>query len=91
MGNSAGLNYKIDDEFKFYGKYICNVHIKDRIKHGKTIRLGNGNANFLKLFKNLKKIKYNRELILQTARSKNDQDIKEIKINLNYLKKFQNV
>ena len=91
VGNSAGLGYKIDDEFKFYGKYICNVHIKDRLKYGKTVRLGNGNANFLKLFKNLKKIKYNRELILQTARSKNDRHIEEIKINLNYLKKFHNV
>ncbi len=90
VGNSAGLDYKIDDEFKLYGSYIYNVHVKDRIKHGKTVRLGNGNANFLKLFKNLKKIKYNRELILQTARSKDNQDIKEIKINLDYLKKFHN-
>lgn len=90
-GNSAGLGYKIDDEFKFYGKYICNVHIKDRIKHGKTIRLGNGNANFLKLFKNLKKIKYSQDLILQTARSKSNQHMEEIKINLDYLKKFHNV
>ena len=91
VGNSAGLDYEIDDEFKFYGKYICNVHIKDRLMHGKTVRLGNGNANFLKLFKNLKKIKYNRELILQTARSKNNQHMKEIRINLDYLKKFQDV
>lgn len=90
VGNSAGLNYKIDDEFRFYGKYICNVHIKDRIKYGKTVRLGNGNANFLKLFKNLKKIKYNQPLILQTARSKNNRHIEEIRINLNYLKKIQN-
>ncbi len=90
VGNSAGLNYKIDDEFRFYGKYICNVHIKDRIKYGKSVRLGNGNANFLKLFKNLKKIKYNQPLILQTARSKNNRHVEEIKINLNYLKKIHN-
>lgn len=91
VGNSAGLNYKIDDEFRSYGKYICNVHIKDRLKYGKTVRLGNGNANFLKLFKNLKKIKYDRELILQTARSKNNRHSEEVKINLNYLKKIHNV
>ena len=91
VGNSAGLGYKIDDEFKIYGKYICNVHIKDRLKNGKTVRLGKGNANFIKLFKNLKKIKYNRDLILQTARSKNNRHLDEIKINLNYLKKFHNV
>jgi sugar phosphate isomerase/epimerase len=85
------LGYNIDDEFRIYGKYICNVHIKDRLKQGKTVRLGHGNANFLKLYKNLKKIKYNRELILQTARSKNNRHLEEIKINLNYLKKFHNV
>ncbi len=90
VGNSAGLGYKIDDEFRFYGKYIYNVHIKDRFKYGKTVRLGQGNANFLKLFQNLKKIKYSRELILQTARSKNNRHLEEIKINLKYLKKFHN-
>jgi len=91
VGNSASLNYKMDDEFKFYGDYICNVHIKDRLKYGKTVRLGCGNVDFLKLFKNLKKIKYKRVLILQTARSQNNQHMDEIKINLDYLRKFQNV
>ena len=90
IGNSAGLDYKIDDEFKYYGKYIYNVHIKDRIKFGKTVRLGNGNANFLKLFRNLKKIKYVGNLILQTARSEKNRHLKEIEINLDYLKKFHN-
>ena len=90
VGNSAGLDYEIDDEFRFYGKYIYNLHIKDRVKFGKTVRLGNGNADFIKLFKNLEKIKYTKNLILQTARSNNNRDIEEIKINLDYLKKFHN-
>tara|TARA_B100000989_G_C19530264_1_gene469257 strand:- start:1443 stop:2267 length:825 start_codon:yes stop_codon:yes gene_type:complete len=90
-GNSAGLDYNIDDEFNCYGDYIYNIHIKDRIKYGKTVRLGNGNVNFLKLFKNLKKINYKRELILQTARSKTEKHMSEIKINLKYLKKFHDV
>jgi len=88
VGNSAALNYDIDDEFRCYGKYISNIHIKDRVKNGKTIRLGQGNANFLKFFKNLKKIRYKETLILQTARSKNNQHMSEIKINLNYLRQF---
>ena len=58
------------------------------MKNGKTIRLGHGNANFLKLFKNLRKIRYKKVLILQTARSKNNQHMNEIKMNLNYLRKF---
>ena len=65
--------------------------IKHRLKYGKTVRLGNGNANFLNFYKNLKKIKYKKELILQTARSKNNRHTEEIKNNLNYLKKFHNV
>ena len=90
VGNSAALNYDIDKEFKYYGEYIFNIHIKDRVKNGKTIRLGKGNVNFLKLFNNLRKIRYQKNLILQTARSKNNQHMNEIKINLNYLRKFHN-
>ena len=89
-GNSASLNYDINEEFKYYGKYIFNVHIKDRKKYGNTVRLGYGNANFIKLFKNLKKMNYKGNLILQTARSKVNKHLEEIKINLAFIKKIQN-
>jgi len=84
-GNSAALNYNISDEFKLVGNRILNIHIKDRIKNGKTVRLGQGNANFKKLFKKLNSINYKGNLILQTARSNHNKDIDEIKINLKYL------
>ena len=71
------------------GKYIYNIHIKDRKKFGNTVRLGHGNANFNKLFKNLKN-KLSRNLILQTARSKINKHLEEIKINLDFIKKIQN-
>lgn len=86
-GNSAGLGYNINDEFKHYGKYINNIHIKDKKFKGKTIRLGKGDANFENLKKNIKKIKYNGLFILQTARSKIKKDYNEAKINLKFLKK----
>lgn len=86
-GNSASLNYNPVDEFKHYGKYIKNIHIKDRLLKGKTIKLGKGNANFDKIFKILKKIKYNQLLILQTARAKKNQDFQELKENLNFIKR----
>ena len=91
VGNSAGLGYRINDEFECYGKYIYNVHIKDRYKNGKSVKLGEGNVDFFKLFKNLKNIKFKRNLILQTARSKKNQHMNEIKTNLNFLIKIQNV
>jgi L-ribulose-5-phosphate 3-epimerase len=86
-GNSASLGYDIEKEFKAYGKYIKNIHIKDRLYKGKTVRLGSGNADFEKLKKLLIKINYNNNIILQTARGKKNKDIEEIKINLNFFKK----
>ena len=57
VGNSAALNYNIDEEFNLYGNRIYNIHIKDRIKFGKTVILVKGNSNFSNLYKNLKKNK----------------------------------
>ena len=88
LGNSASLGYNIDDEFKNYSKYIKNIHIKDRVYNGDTVRLGNGDADFKKLFKNLKKYKYRNMLIFQTARSKVKNDVGEMKKNLKFIKKF---
>ncbi len=86
-GNSASLGYDIDEEFKYYGDFIKNVHIKDRKRNGNTIKLGGGDTNFKKLFRNIKKINYKNNLILQTARSNNDEHIREIIDNLNFIKK----
>ena len=86
LGNSASLGYNIDEEFKYCGKYIRNVHLKDRLKNGPSVRFGLGNANFKKLFNNLKKIKYLGALILQSSRSKKkSEDLKELEINIGYL------
>jgi hexulose-6-phosphate isomerase len=89
-GNSASLNYNIDEEFNCYGDRILNIHIKDRIKYGKTIKLGRGNVNFLKLKKNLKKLHYNRNLILQTARNIYGKHLNELIDNRNFLIKNLN-
>ena len=82
-GNSACLNYDINKE-RVYFKYVKNIHIKDRLKNGPSVRLGQGNWNFLSFFSILKKIKYNNNLILQTARAKNANHVEEII----YSKKF---
>jgi hexulose-6-phosphate isomerase len=89
-GNSASLNYNIDEEFNCYGDRILNIHIKDRIKYGKTIKLGHGNVNFCKLKKNLKKIHYKGNLILQTARNIYGKHLNELIDNRNFLIKNLN-
>ena len=87
-GNSASLGFSIKEEFKHCKNYIKRIHIKDRTLGGSTVRLGKGNVDFEELFKHIKKHKFKNSIVLQTARSKNDNDVNEIKINLKYLKKW---
>jgi sugar phosphate isomerase/epimerase len=85
-GNSASLGFSFEKEKKYF-RYVKNIHIKDRLKNGKTVRLGLGNWNYKEFFKYIKK-NYNGNLILQTARSNNKLDKKEILINKKFVKKF---
>ncbi len=87
LGNSASKNFDFNDEKKYF-KFVKNIHLKDRIKHGATVRFGFGNANFKKMFVFLKKNKNRYDFTLQPARSKCNNDIKEIKINIEYTKKL---
>lgn len=72
MGNSAALNYDPEEEIVTYGHKILNVHVKDRALRGTTVPLGTGNVDFGKVFNLLAKVNYNGNLILQTARAKDD-------------------
>lgn len=72
IGNSAALGFDPEEEIDMYGHRIDNVHIKDRILNGKTVPLGEGNANFIKVFASLKKKNYAGNFILQTARAEDD-------------------
>ncbi len=78
-GNSAALNYDLEDEI-IYFKYVKNIHIKDRVLNGNTVRLGNGNWNYKKFFKFIK-VNYKGNFILQTARSLSNNHLDEILIN----------
>lgn len=90
IGNSASLGFNPDEEFNNYGDRIINVHVKDRLLNGGTVRLGNGAVNFRNVFNNLKKIKYKGNYILQTARSSRNLHFEELKINLSFLQNFLN-
>jgi hexulose-6-phosphate isomerase len=69
-GNSASLGFDPNKEFAAYGTRIINVHVKDRKLNGPTIPLGEGDADFLRIFGLLQEVDYQGNLILQTARSK---------------------
>lgn len=73
MGNSASLGFDPEKEISAYADRILNVHVKDRILGGTTVPLGQGSANFDKIFSALGRVRYNGNYILQTARAKDDQ------------------
>ena len=85
-GNSAALNYDFNAE-KAYFKHVKNIHIKDRLIRGHSVRLGKGNWKYKNFFKYVKK-NYSGNLILQTARCKNNEDLKEVLINKNFVEKY---
>jgi L-ribulose-5-phosphate 3-epimerase len=68
-GNSASLGYDADEEFAAYGTRIGSVHIKDRVLGGATVPLGEGDADYPKLLRNLEAVAYSGNFILEAARS----------------------
>ena len=87
-GNSASLGYDVNEEFKKYGNRIINIHIKDRILNGTTVRLGYGDTNFRDVFKQLSQINFKGNYILQTARSKEGKHFEELENNLLFLNTY---
>ena len=74
-GNSSSLGYRPQDEFEAYGQRIGSVHVKDRRNGGGTVPLGTGDADFLELFTNLKRIGYRGDYILQVARGESGGEV----------------
>mgnify|MGYP001607323266 CR=1 FL=1 len=68
-GNSTSLGYNSKEELNTLGKWIKNVHVKDRKLHGGTVPLGSGDTNFDLFFSTLSEIQYLGDLIIQGARS----------------------
>ena len=74
IGNSSSLGFIPKEEFNAYGSRIINVHVKDRKLNGSTVPLGEGDADFLGIFRLLHEENYKGNIILQTARSEEGKD-----------------
>jgi len=66
-GNAAALGFSLEKDVSMLGNLITAVHVKDRVKGGTTLPLGEGDADFDAFFKALKRQDYNGPFILQTA------------------------
>lgn len=83
IGNSASLGNDPVQELAIYGDKLLNVHIKDRKLGGKTVPLGQGNADFQSISKKLIELNYNGNMILQAARGEPGRELETIS---NYLR-----
>lgn len=72
IGNSAAAGFDPRAEIKAYGERILNVHVKDRPLGGTTVPLGEGDADFPKVFDALTRAGYEGNYVLQTARAADD-------------------
>lgn len=68
IGNSASLGYGAEEELALLGPHLGSVHIKDRLKGGGTVPLGEGNADFPASFRMIRRAGFERPFILQAAR-----------------------
>jgi hexulose-6-phosphate isomerase len=73
-GNSAALGYSPAEEFAAYGKWINNVHIKDRRRGGGTVPLGQGDTDVPQVLQLLAQIPYPGDFVLQVARGSDERN-----------------
>jgi L-ribulose-5-phosphate 3-epimerase len=67
-GNSASLGHKPAEEFAAYGHRIGSFHIKDRLRGGGTVPLGQGDTDFAALRAQLLRVNYRGDFVMQVAR-----------------------
>jgi len=86
IGNSASFGWKPENEVRELNKFIQNVHVKDRLRNGPSVRLGEGSANFYSYLDELKTLKYKGNFILQTARAQDGNHFRELEVNCSYFR-----
>jgi len=86
IGNSSALGYDFIEELVTYGKHISVIHIKDRVRKGRSVPLGEGDADFRKFFTKLKLYGYKGPFIMQAFRD--DEGIEIFKKQLSFIKPF---
>jgi len=84
IGNSAASGYNPIDELSAYGERISDIHIKDRLLDGGSVKLGTGNANIPEFFKLIEKFNYSGPFIMQAYRD--EEGVSIFKEQLDWVK-----
>ena len=84
IGNSAAYCFDPNEEINLYGDRVKNVHVKDRVKNGTTVPLGQGDADIVAVLRKLLEANYTGNYIMQTARSSTGDHAGELIRNIGY-------
>jgi hexulose-6-phosphate isomerase len=87
-GNSSSLGYRPAEEFAAYGGRLGSVHIKDRVLHGATKPLGEGDADLDAVFAGLRHLNYGGDFILQAARGTEGDEVQWARRNRAYVERY---
>ena len=85
MGNSASYGYDPELCIETISEYLGSVHIKDRKLHGGSVKLGEGNVNFYKVFESLYTINFHGPISFQIYRNRGSDNISLLKNNLTFI------
>jgi len=88
MGNSASLGHDPKEELTVCSGRILNIHIKDRLLGGHSVRLGSGAVNFQEIAKLLTDQGYAGNMILQAARDFEAEETELIATYIDFCRKF---
>jgi len=89
-GNSSSLGYRPAEEFAAYGARLGSVHIKDRVLHGATKPLGEGDADLDAVFAGLRRLNYAGDFILQVARGAEGDEVEWARRNRAFVERYLN-
>lgn len=79
-GNSSSLGFSPAEEFAAYGDRVGSFHIKDRVRGGATVPLGQGDTDFQTLRSCLIDVDYSGDFVLQVARGLPGKELEWLKV-----------
>uniref|UniRef100_Q025T7 Xylose isomerase domain protein TIM barrel n=1 Tax=Solibacter usitatus (strain Ellin6076) TaxID=234267 RepID=Q025T7_SOLUE len=85
-GNSTSFGFDVIDEIAAYGSRIGSVHIKDRLRRGGSVPLGEGEANLSFRLAALLATGYRGDFVLEAARGEAGGELAWARRNLDVVK-----
>jgi len=87
-GNSASLGYDTYDELEAYGSRIGSIHIKDRVRNGGSVPLGEGDADIELALRGLHDLGFEGDLVLQVVRAPDGREVNWARRNAAYVREL---